>query len=264
MRATVIGANGFVGSAFVRHLRKKQIDVRAVTRETYAAMAGAESDVVIDASGNSTKYLADRDPAADFERSVLHRVRTLRDFPAALHVHVSSVDVYDDLRSPETTREDSPITAEGSSHYGFHKALAEDVVRHYAPRWLIVRLAGMVGPGLRKNPVFDILSGAPLRIHPDSRYQFAATDDVALAVWSLVEKNFANEIFNVCGSGLISPREIAAIAGRELNLSAVDPAAVPRVVDASIAKIQRVVPMPKTVDAIRSYVATAAHLAPAG
>ena len=104
MRVTVIGAGGFVGSAFVRHLAGRGIEAVQVTRETYARLAGSESDVVIDAAANSRKVLAESAPFEEFDQSVSHRVRTLRDFPAELHVHVSSVDVYVDLASSATTR----------------------------------------------------------------------------------------------------------------------------------------------------------------
>ena len=155
MQVTVIGANGFVGSAFARLLKNQPgIKLTEVTRETYAEWRGRESDVLIEAAGNSKKFLADQNPAAEFEASVTHRLRTLLDFPARLHLHISSVDVYNDLTSPATTREDSPVDISRSSRYGAHKFLAEQLVRQYASRWLIVRFAGMVGPGLRKNPVY--------------------------------------------------------------------------------------------------------------
>src|SRR2546428_7213824 len=119
-RVTVIGARGFVGSAFVRLLTGADVELRQVTRVNYAEFAGETSDIVIDASGNSAKYLADRDPVAEFDRSATHRLRTLCDFPAALHVHLSSVDVYHDLTSQRTTTEDFPIDIELCSRYGAH------------------------------------------------------------------------------------------------------------------------------------------------
>ena len=254
VRVTVIGAWGFVGSAFVRHLASRGIDAVQVTRETYARLAGLESDVVIDAAANSKKFLAESAPFEEFDLSVSHRVRTLRDFPAELHVHVSSIDVYSDLTSSATTREETPIDIAKTSHYGFHKRLAEQIVEHHARRWLIVRLAGMVGPGLRKNPIYDILNGCPLRIHPDSQYQFMHTDDMARLVWLLVEKQTAREVFNVCGEGLISPREIAAMAGCAVDGSGLDAGAVPRVVNVSGEKMRRVARLPETLETVVTFV----------
>jgi nucleoside-diphosphate-sugar epimerase len=163
----------------------------------------------------------------------------LQDFPAALHVHISSVDAYDQLDAPEKTAEDAAINIAANSNYGAHKILAEQIVRHYAADWLILRLAGMVGPALRKNPVFDLLNGQPLRIHPDSRYQFMHTAEVARILWELVQSPARKEIYNVCGDGLISPREIAALAGKPMDLSLLPANAAPRIVDINIQKLKK-------------------------
>jgi nucleoside-diphosphate-sugar epimerase len=255
MQVTIIGANGFVGSAFARQLKSQPgVKLTEVTRENYAEMRGRESDVLIDAAGNSRKFFADQNPAAEFESSVTHRLRTLLDFPARFHLHISSVDVYNDLTSPTTTREDFPVDISRSSHYGAHKFLAEQLVRHYASRWLIVRFAGMVGPGLRKNPVYDILHGEPLRIHPDSLYQFLHADDAAQTAWNLAQSDATGEIFNVCGDGLISPQEIALLAGRSLNLTHPTAEPRPRIVNVSVAKIKGRTSLPSTRQTIEAYV----------
>lgn len=255
MRVAIIGATGFVGSAFTRLLSAQPgVDVIAVTRHTYAQAAGTASDVVIEAACNSRKFLADEKPLTEFEASVTHRLRTLLDFPARLHLHLSSVDVYADLSSPETTREDSIIDPARTSRYGFHKLLAEQLVQHYATDWLIVRLAGMVGPGLKKNPVFDVLRQQPLRIHPDSQYQFMHTDDVAAIVWGLVQQGFRRQIFNVCGQGLISLREIARLANQSLPKLLLPPDDTPRVVHISVKKVMAITSLPKTSETVQKFI----------
>jgi len=254
MRVVIIGAEGFVGSAFVRLLaRNEDVQLSKVVVDNYEEMRGTRSDVVIEAACNSRKFLADDDPASDFEFSVGHRIRTLLDFPSDLHVHLSSVDVYSDLGCPETTTEGYPIDLRGVSNYGFHKLLAEECVQHYARRWLIVRLAGMVGPGLRKNPVFDVLSGRPLWIHPDSQYQFMLTDDVARVTLALIEAGQVNKVFNVCGDGLITPRVIAKMAGRSLDLNSNLKESTPRIVHINIGKVSQFAKVPNTTETLREF-----------
>jgi len=256
MRVLVIGAQGFVGGAFVRHFRARGEEVVEVTRANYQQTIGTESDVVVEAACNSRKFWAEERPLDEFDASVAHRVRTLSDFPTRIHLHLSSVDVYDNLASPSTTQESSTEIG-NASNYGFHKLMAEQLVRRYAARWLILRLAGMVGQGLRKNPIYDVLHRAPLRIHPDSQYQFLPTSAVAEIASALLDRGFFGEVFNVCGSGLISPRKIAAMAGRELNLSHVAENSQPRIVDVNIAKISQYLPVPLTERAVEDFVQTA-------
>ena len=127
-------------------------------------------------------------------------------------------------------------------------------VRHYAKHWLILRLAGMIGLGLRKNPVFDILHNQPLRIHPDSQFQYMNTDDVARLGWELFESGAASEIFNICGDGVIAMREIARLAGRELNRSALKADATPRIVEASNDKLKRRTTVPLSQATVERFV----------
>lgn len=253
MKVAVVGATGFVGSAVAGYLSSIGIEVASVGRNNYESMKGDDYDIVVNASNNSKKYIADREPLRDFDLSVTQQMRVLSDFPAPCHVLLSSVDVYSRLDSYEGTAEDiSPVVSE-SSHYGFHKFLAEQCVRHYAPDWLIIRLAGMVGPNLKKNPVFDILNDSPLRIHPESEYQFMHTADVAAIIWKLIESGIRKEVFNVCSEGLVTPRQIADLAGKAMNLSELPGDSRPRNVRISNEKLARRCPIPTSEDAIKRY-----------
>ena len=250
----LVGAQGFVGSAFSRLFTTRGIAHDPITRETYDAAAGRTGAVLINASANSRKYLADQDWRADFEASVESVLRTIRDFRVECYVLLSSVDVYNVLDDPGQNGEDAVIDPLLLSTYGFHKYIAEACVRRHAPRWLIVRLAGMVGPGLKKNPVFDVLHGRPLSIHPDSQYQFMSTDAAAQAVWRLVESGCSNRVVNVCGTGLISPREIAQLAGKPVVVAPEAEAAPPRIVHVNTRSAESMVDLPETQSTIREFV----------
>ena len=248
------GGHGFVGSAFTRLFERRGIAHRSITRDSYAADAGSTGTILINASANSRKYLAERDWHADFEASVASVARTLRDFTADLYVLISSVDVYNVLDDPAQNGEEAVIDPVRLSTYGFHKYLAEACVRRHARRWLIVRLAGMVGPGLKKNPVFDVLHGQPLSIHPDSGYQFMSTDAVADVVWRVIEAGVTNRIVNVCGRGLISPRTISELAGKPLIVSPEAAASPPRMVHINTRLAGTFAPLPDTAATIAEFV----------
>jgi len=247
----ILGGEGFVGSAFVRHCQSRGIAHAIVERDTYRAFVGGKCDILINANGNSKKYLAQADPLEDFAQTVRSVRASLVDFRADYYVHLSTCDVYPDCSSPESTQETLLPEVARQSPYGFHKYLAEQCVRHATPRWLIVRLGGMVGPGMRKNPVFDIIHENPVWLDPASQLQFLHTDAVSQIVFDLVERNLAGEIINVCGNGLIALEEIAALAGKPIH---VQPGS-PRVrYDVSIRRLQAIRPVPETKATLMAFI----------
>ena len=254
MRVAIIGATGFVGRALVAQFETAGHDVSAVGRQNYEALKG-DYDLVVNSSNNSKKYISDRDPVLDLEISVANQLRVIHDYPAETHVLISSVDVYESLDSRDSTREDQGINPEDASNYGLHKHFAEQLVRHYCPNWLIIRLAGMVGPGLIKNPVFDILNDQPLRIHPESQYQFMNTADVARIVRELVERGHRKDVLNLCAEGLVSPSQIAELAGKTINLEQLDPNVRPRIVDISTEKLAKLFDLPSSFETVKSFIA---------
>ena len=197
----ILGGGGFVGSAFARLCESRGLDHAVVTRSNYSEYAGRRCETLVNADGNSSRLLGGRDPVEDFERSVLTVKRSISDFGFSKYVLASSCDVYPDVSSPEATREDSAPDPAAQSPYGFHKRLAELCVAHACGDWLVLRLAGMVGPGLKKNPVYDILHGGPLWVSPDSRMQYMHTDDVAAAAMKIAGSGSGT--YNLCGSGTV-------------------------------------------------------------
>lgn len=199
----LIGGRGFVGSAYARLCAAKGIEHRVITRENYASFRGTSCDVLINANGNSRKPLSEREPLTDFDMSVRSVADTLSTFKAGTYVFVSSGDVYPNPSAPETSREDQVIDVTRVSRYGLHKYLAEQLVVGAHPDWVVVRLGGVVGPGLKKNAVFDMLTGGPVWLTPDSELQFISTDRMAELVWRLVEKGVRREIVNLGANGRV-------------------------------------------------------------
>ena len=164
----VIGGGGFVGQAYPRLFERLGLPYTIVTRENYDALSGIDCDLLINANGNSKKFLSDQDPVFDFDASVTSVVRSLERFKPRRYVLLSSGDVYPTQRSPAETQESAALDTTQMSRYGFHKYLAEMVVNAIHPAPLVIRMGGFVGPGMRKNAIFDMLNDAPVWLHPDS------------------------------------------------------------------------------------------------
>jgi nucleoside-diphosphate-sugar epimerase len=247
----ILGGQGFVGSAVVRHCQAQGIPHTVVQRENYASFRGQKCEILVNANGNSKKYLAQQDPLEEFSQTVRSVRASLVDFQAEHYVYLSTCDVYPDCSSPEYTQESAPLDVARQSPYGFHKYLAEQCVRHAAPRWLIVRLGGMVGPGMRKNPVFDILHDKPLWLDPASQLQFLHTDAVSQIVFGLMERNCWGEIVNVCGKGVLSLSEVGQLAGKPIRAQA----GSPRVrYEVAIGKLESMQPVPQTSETLASFI----------
>jgi nucleoside-diphosphate-sugar epimerase len=249
----ILGGKGFVGRAIAEEARRRDFGVVVVDKDEYEAAKGTPCDLLINANGNSKKFLARENPRLEFDLSVRSVLYSLNDFPAKRYVHLSTMDVYPDVSDPHLNHEDVTIDTNRQSPYGFHKYLAEQLVRHYAGNWLIYRMAGFVGQGLWKNPIFDLLNNIPLRVHPDSEYQYLNTRDLANSVFEISKQGLSHEIFNITGQGVISLREVSSlIEGHHLDPSC---ETLPKEhYEMNVEKICRHVQIPKTRDTVSAFV----------
>lgn len=252
MKVAVLGGKGFVGSAVVRYCAKHAIACDCVEPDNYREFSGCRYDLVINAAGESRKYQVNRDPLADFRYSLEPLLSSFQDFTFSGYVYISSVDVYPDHEDPARNREEAEIDLGMISHYGFHKFMGERMVLHYCPRFLIVRLGGVLGPGLRKNPVYDLLHNLPLRVDEASEYQYLATDFLAGAVLRLAESGKWNEVYNICGSGTVSLREIGDWLGRELCYAVESP--LQERYEINNEKIVRLLAVPDSRETVREFI----------
>ena len=120
------------------------------------------------------------------------------------------------------------------SRYGLHKSLAERLVMGAHPDWLVVRAGGFVGPGIKKNAVFDILTGAKIWLSPASELQFIHTDHAAELVMGIVEAGGT-------GRQIVNLGELHAAVG---SRGAFDPAAPTVRYELSLARLAALSPVP--------------------
>ncbi len=246
----LIGADGFVGSAFGRYFHEAGVDFQPITRQNYADYVSTGCDVLINADGNSRKYLAAKDPKLDFKLNVQSAMNSLVDFDCDLYVLLSSLDVYNDVSDPNNNHEDVSIRPEELSNYGFSKYLAELFVQKYSRNWLIVRLCGMVGEGLNKNPIYDLLNAQPLRVSPHSTYHYLNTEDVAKIVYRLISDGYRNQIFNVCSDGVITISEVQSMLG----ITSEDNDTKTEHYNVNIQKLKSLYPVPSATATVREFI----------
>jgi nucleoside-diphosphate-sugar epimerase len=148
--SALVGCSGFVGSLLAR-----QTSFSESFRSTnIAELRGKQFDLVVCAAAPAQKWIANRDPASD-RKNIENLANDLQTVRAACFVLISTVDVF---RNPVGVDEQTPIDEDGLHAYGLHRRSLEKFVDDRFANSLIVRLPGLVGPGLRKNVVFDFLN----------------------------------------------------------------------------------------------------------
>ena len=249
----VVGAQGFIGSALAAEAAARGYALTAVDLDNYAECRGTEADLLINAAGNSRKFIDERDPVKGYELSVASVMHVLHDFRYGVYVQLSSGAIYPREDDPRLNREDAPLPPADMSRYGFHKWLAEQLVRQYAPRHLILRMGGFVGPRLRKNAVYDLLAGRPLFVHPDSEFQYMDTRDLARAVFALAERpDVPPSPLNVSALGVASVRQIAEWAGVSVPP---DADRQPRTrAELNVERAGQLLPLPDTATTLRTFI----------
>lgn len=143
----LIGHSGFVGTTL---LRQRGFDALFRAADI-GGVAGRAFGTVVCAAAPAQKWIAERDPEAD-RLNIGKLADHLDTLQAERFVLISTVDVFADSRGAD---EATPVEAERLTAYGRNRFWLEERVRARFPEALVVRLPGLVGPGLRKNAVFD-------------------------------------------------------------------------------------------------------------
>ena len=251
MKVGIIGHGGFVGSAFFEAFSQdKAYSVAGIGRQEYPSLKGEEFDLLVNCNGNSSKRLAESGPADDFDANASATVRALFDFPCRHYVHISTVEVYNDKSDGKATREDARVDPGKLSNYGFSKYCGELAARKYAKSCMVLRLAGMVGPGMKKGPAYDILALGRLFISSKSALHFMHTRDVARIAKLLCKQGKWGETYNVVGRGALGLSEFASIAGVELSSEGKDV----EMFSVSTEKLQAACPVPDSRGTVKGFV----------
>lgn len=150
MADALIGYSGYVGTTLL-----KQATFKSLFRSTNISdIEGQSFDTVVCAGAPAQKWVANREPDTD-RKKIDGLIAYLRTVTCKTFILISTVDVF---KNPIGVDEDTPVDESGLHAYGLHRRLLEKFVENHFTNHLIVRLPGLVGPGLRKNVIFDFLN----------------------------------------------------------------------------------------------------------
>ncbi|MDZ5434241.1 pyridine nucleotide transhydrogenase [Pseudomonas fluorescens] len=147
MTDALIGSSGFVGSTLLNQT-KFDFHYRSTNIQE---IDGKSFDTVVCAAAPAQKWIANQNPEKDREiiETLIGHLNTIK---CNYFILISTVDVFS---SPIGVNEASPINEESLLAYGLNRRYLEKFVEQHFEHHLIVRLPGLVGPGLRKNVIYD-------------------------------------------------------------------------------------------------------------
>lgn len=150
MKNALIGFSGFVGSTL---LKQAQFDALYCSKNI-SEIENEQFDTVVCAGAPAQKWIANLQPKTDLEK-IRYLIKYLRTIQCRIFILISTVDVFG---NPVGVDEETQADENCFHAYGLHRRLLEKFVESYFTNYLIVRLPGLVGPGLRKNIIFDFLN----------------------------------------------------------------------------------------------------------
>lgn len=163
MENALIGYSGFVGATLL-----KQTSFEKLYRSTNInEIKGKSFDTVVCAGAPAQKWIANREPEED-RNKIVGLMKNLSAISCKTFILISTVDVFNVV---DDVNEDSSIDESSLHPYGLHRRMLEKFVAKTFPNHLIVRLPGLVGPGLRKNIIYDLLNSNNVSVI-DSRALF--------------------------------------------------------------------------------------------
>ena len=152
----IVGYDGFVGSNIVRKVKFDQLYNKANIEEAY----GSEPDLLIYAGVPAEVYYANKYPEKDLE-IVNNAINNIKKIKPKKIVLISSVNVYP---NNEQGDENKKVDLEDLEPYGKNRRILENWVKENLKDYLIVRLPGLFGKGIKKNFIYDLINITPSKL----------------------------------------------------------------------------------------------------
>lgn len=190
-RIAIIGDTGLIGS----HL-KKELNTSHLFNSSNIDLFDPYVVDTIDNEINTIIFLAGDprmfyfvDKPAKCFRNNYELIKNILKKKQTRFVFLSTVCVYRDIHifSKSKILGWNPV----STFYGISKLMAEYELKLNIKDYCILRLSTPFGKGMRKGPLFDILSNNETYVNLNSKYSFLHLDDIISAIKHVIENNIS-------------------------------------------------------------------------
>lgn len=166
MKSALIGYTGFVGS----NLAKQHKFDDLYNSKNIEDIKGKKYDLVVSAGAKADRNEANQNPKEDW-KGIKRLIDALSETKIKQLILVSTIDVYPNkVGVSENTRIKLRDLKEA---YGRNRYKLELFVRKQFPKSIIIRFPNLIGIGLKKNFVYDLINNSGLDSrHKDSILQY--------------------------------------------------------------------------------------------
>jgi nucleoside-diphosphate-sugar epimerase len=172
----IVGANGFIG----RHLSKRLKIDEQYGRHNIKDLEKSNAKLFIIAAAPAAKWDANSNPEKDSE-NIDSLIISLQALNGKKCVLISTIDVFP---NGMVFDEDSIKPESIAEAYGRNRSRLEDALRDISSSTQILRLPGLYGPGLKKNLLYDLVTGKYVTgISPESKFQFYDIRSLLGHIW---------------------------------------------------------------------------------
>lgn len=227
LRIAVTGADSFIGKKLCEVLENRGDKVFRYTLKDFDIRKKFEIkdriDILYHLAALNSPYLSKINPIKTFEVNVLGTMNLLeavRNSGVKKIIFTSSILIYKNL---EKTKE-TDFTGYNLYPYGLEKLIGEEYIKIYSELYkidyAILRISGVYGSGMCKNPIFDVINGflknnVKLYINKNSSYNFIHVDDVVNALVKSLD--WKKTTLNVCSDKSIKIKDICIFFKKELK-----------------------------------------------
>jgi nucleoside-diphosphate-sugar epimerase len=166
MNDLIIGHRGFVGS----NLNRQLTNARGAGRAEIGSLAGDTFSDIYCAAPQAKKWWANQNPDED-RQEVDNLIAACRQIGCrSRFVLFSTVDVYD----PPTCKTERNQPGSETHPYGANRFYLEQcILEHFGSKAKVIRLPALVGHGLKKNIIYDLLHNNNVeQINANSSFQW--------------------------------------------------------------------------------------------
>ena len=196
----LVGATGFVGSNLMAQTVFEGAYHSVDIKDAY----GMKPDLLVYAGVRAEKYIANANPELDMAH-IDDAFLNIERIDAKHVVLISTIDVYNNTIGSD---EDSIPDSTHQNAYGRNRHALECKVRNaYSDKATIVRLPGLIGNGLKKNFVYDLIHVIPAMLTKQKYIDISELDVMKAAG--------INQYYQVSDNGFFKLRN--HIAADEIN-----------------------------------------------